>query len=231
MVDPALRTELMRSLGRLTRGLSALFWGLPATLLVSVQAAAGNWLQGLGSWAGLVPALGFGLLFYGVWLMSDFQKQERVWVAALDQAKLVSLVCAGFSPFLGWYQRQPQQSLFGWSVILLGAVSILLMMSLNRILRRLAAMLPDETLRLETVSFTSLNGVLLSVLFLTGIGYFSMSRVQSVPTTIAFILEFIGPVNEILLLFLVLLPLAVTMSLTWKIKEAILVSVFGDSPG
>jgi len=32
-------TELLRSLGRLARGLSALFWGLPVALIVCVQAA------------------------------------------------------------------------------------------------------------------------------------------------------------------------------------------------
>jgi len=35
------------------------------------------------------------------------------------------------------------------------------------------------------------------------------------------------PLSQWLLLFLILLPMAITMSLIWKIKEAILASVFG----
>ena len=34
MPDPAPNVELLRSLGRLVRGLSALFWGLPLALIV-----------------------------------------------------------------------------------------------------------------------------------------------------------------------------------------------------
>ena len=34
MSETAPKTELMRSLGRLVRGLSALFWGLPIALVV-----------------------------------------------------------------------------------------------------------------------------------------------------------------------------------------------------
>ena len=41
MSDPIVpNAELLNSLGRLVRGLSALFWGLPLTLVVSVQTAA-----------------------------------------------------------------------------------------------------------------------------------------------------------------------------------------------
>ena len=45
--------ELLRSLGRLARGLSALFWGLPATLVICAETAKADWLKPLG----LVPAL------------------------------------------------------------------------------------------------------------------------------------------------------------------------------
>jgi hypothetical protein len=37
------------------------------------------------------------------------------------------------------------------------------------------------------------------------------------------------PFQHLIVLFLALLPVAITMSLTWKIKDAILVAVFGDA--
>ena len=48
MSETAPKTELMRSLGRLVRGLSALFWGLPIALVVCVQTVNTNWLGSLG---------------------------------------------------------------------------------------------------------------------------------------------------------------------------------------
>ena len=52
--------ELLRSLGRLIRGLSALFWGLPMALLVCVQTAKMEWLRPLG----IFPALAYHGVFH-----------------------------------------------------------------------------------------------------------------------------------------------------------------------
>src|SRR6266567_3957995 len=46
--DPAPNPELLSSLGRLVRGLSALFWGLPIALVVCVQTAKGEWFEKFG---------------------------------------------------------------------------------------------------------------------------------------------------------------------------------------
>ena len=228
MADPVPKTELMRSLGRLTRGLSALFWGLPITLLVAVQAATTNWLAALGPFSGVAPAAAYALLFYGLWLMRDFQKQERVWLAALDQAKLLGLVNVGLAPFLHWYQRLPQVSLFASAVTLLAVTSLLFLLGLNRVLRRLAAMLPDETLRVETAAFTTLNGWLLLLLPSAALVYVLVVRSGGLSASAQLILQFLEPAQHLALLFLTLLPLAITMSLAWKIKEAILAAVFGE---
>jgi hypothetical protein len=228
MADPVPKTELMRSLGRLTRGLSALFWGLPITLLVAVQAATTNWLAALGPFSGVAPAAAYALLFYGLWLMRDFQKQERVWLAALDQAKLLGLVNVGLAPFLHWYQRLPQVSLFASAVTLLAVTSLLFLLGLNRVLRRLAAMLPDETLRVETAAFTTLNGWLLLLLPGAALVYVLVVRSGGLSASAQLILQFLEPAQHLALLFLTLLPLAITMSLAWKIKEAILAAVFGE---
>src|SRR5437764_1404541 len=45
MSETAPKTELMRSLGRLVRGLSALFWGLPIALVACVQSATTDCLH------------------------------------------------------------------------------------------------------------------------------------------------------------------------------------------
>ena len=76
MPDPAPNAELLRSLGRLVRGLSALFWGLPITLIVCFHTAKAESLKTFGI---VPPLVTTGLLAYGLWQLGDFQKQERVW--------------------------------------------------------------------------------------------------------------------------------------------------------
>src|SRR6266496_6571796 len=71
MAESAPNAELLSSLGRLVRGLSALFWGLPVALVVCVQTAKGEWFEKLG----VVPPLcAMALLFYGLGLLGHFQK-------------------------------------------------------------------------------------------------------------------------------------------------------------
>src|SRR5207247_10009018 len=87
MAESAPNPELLSSLGRLVRGLSALFWGLPVALVVCVQTAKGEWFDRFTelprsptaqSLLGILPSLmATGLLFYGLDLLGHFQKQER----------------------------------------------------------------------------------------------------------------------------------------------------------
>src|SRR5579871_4829861 len=146
--------DLLRSLGRLARGLSALFWGLPAALVICAETAKVDLLRPLG----ILPAMAInGLILFGLWQMDDFQKQERPWRKALDRAKLIAVVNLGLSPFLFWYSRMPNVPLFFYSVIVLFFSALLFLFNLNVVLRQLGAMLPDETLRQETKHFTTLN--------------------------------------------------------------------------
>ena len=225
-MSDAPNTELLRSLGRLARGLSALFWGLPATLIVCAETARVELLKPIG----IVPALVTNLLLlYGLWQMGGFQKQERPWLNALDRAKLLGLVNLGLSPFLFWFSRMPQQPFFQAAIFVLVLSAILFLFNLNVVLKRLGAMLPDETLRQETRQFTLLNRWLLVfwLAFVTALivvpQMFNLSA-QFSPQ----ILFWLRRAEVAVLLFLGLAPLAITMALIWKTKETILDSVFGS---
>ena len=166
--DPAPKPELLRALGRLVRGLSALFWGLPIALVISVQTAKGDWLQPLGV---LPPLATAALLVYALTLLGDFQKQERIWSAALERAKLLALLNLGLAPFLFWWRRFPANPFYNGMLELLAISALLFLYTLNPVLWRLAAMLPDETLRLETKLFTTLNRCLLLASTAMMLGY------------------------------------------------------------
>ena len=68
---------------------------------------------------GIVPPLvATGLLFFGIWQLGSFQKQERVWVAALDRAQLLALIILGLSPFLYWWNHVPGNRYFECAALL-----------------------------------------------------------------------------------------------------------------
>ena len=94
----AAKADLMRALGRLVRGLSTLFWGIPLALAADVETARSGWMDSLGA-LGFAPAFVLSsLLWYGLRQMRDFQKQERVWHHALHRAELFAIVNTGLAP-------------------------------------------------------------------------------------------------------------------------------------
>jgi hypothetical protein len=224
---PEIRNEaaLLRSLGRLARGLSALFWGLPVTLVISAETARADWLKPLG----LLPDLAAnGLLLYGLWLMGSFQKTERPWRAALDRAKLLGLINFGLSPFVYWHNKLPGELFFTGMICLLEITALLFLFHVNHVIERLGAMLPDETLRQETRQFTALNRSLLITLLLLAGAYVGLLQIPNPGPAIILTLAFMEHGGFWVLVFFALLPLAMTMALLWKIKEVILDGVFGN---
>ena len=207
------------------RGLSALFWGLPLSLIVCVQTAKTEWLHAL---TVLPPLATTGLLLYGLWQLGSFQQQERPWRNSLDRARLFALANFGLSPFLYWWNRVPDHPFFGVAVSLLALSALLFLFSLNAVLQRLGEMLPDEALRSETRQYTVLNRNLLAILLMLGAVYVSLAQIRPLPTQLDVILTWFNRSGMWALLFLTLLPLAMTMALIWKTKEVILDNVFGE---
>src|ERR1700689_1789751 len=103
----AAKADLMRDLGRLARGLSALFWGLPLGLVVSVETARTDHLDFLGAAAAL-PALIFNaMLWHGFRPLRQFQEGERIWQQAISRAEIFAIVNVGLAPLLCWWRRFP----------------------------------------------------------------------------------------------------------------------------
>jgi hypothetical protein len=218
----------MKSLGLLVRGLSALFWGLPASLVVCFHAVR---TENLKSFGAIGPLICTGLLLYGLWQLGGFQKQERVWRSALDRATLLGLINFGLSPFLYWASRVPGNPFFFAMTLLLAVTGLLFLAYLNLVMRRLGAMLPDEALRMETRQFTMLNlSLLLATFVFTGV-FLILNQLPQLPLQVRVILRLLSDHGGlwflILLIPFVLLPLAMTMALLWKTKEVILENVFG----
>jgi multisubunit Na+/H+ antiporter MnhB subunit len=220
------KADLIRALGGLVRGLATLFWGIPLTLAVDMETARTDWLESLGA-ASFAPALVLSAaLCYGLRQMRDFQKQERVWQQALHRAELFAVVNAGLAPFLFWWHRFPSQPLYFVCVNALAASGYIFLFVLNRMLRRLAAMLPDEMLRTETRVFVTWNSWMLTAAVAALSLYLALSDSPNAPRLLGRRLTDFQSVGEWLILFLTLTPIAVTLTLLWKIKEAIFTGMF-----
>jgi hypothetical protein len=240
MSGPAPSPQLLRSLGLLARGLSALFWGLPLAVVVSTLAGESDLLRPLGV---LPPLAVAALLLYALHLLGQFQPQERPWRRALDRARVAAVLNLGLAPFIYWSSRVPGQPFLLLMVEFSLVSGLLFLLLLNPVLWRLASMLPDETLRAETRAFTRVNcwlvGVLLAgVLAWLGLTKWNPSfpdqfinyvmRVSPLPPRANSMVMLLGRLGLWAALFPCLLPLAMTMALLWKIKEVILESVFGS---
>jgi hypothetical protein len=112
-------------------------------------------------------------------------------------------------------------------VAVLELTAVLFLFNLNLVLKRLGAMLPDETLRSETRQFTALNRWLLVLLLFFAVAFIGLTRYPHLPPDAGLVLIWLNRASGLLLIFFILLPLAMTMALIWKTKEVILDAVFG----
>jgi hypothetical protein len=224
MPDPA-KAELLRALGRLLRGLSIVFWALAITALIYLEMARAQNMETVSldafSRLAFIPSMLVSvMLWLGLHQMHAFQPQERIWRRALDRAQALAVADAGLAPFLFWWHRFPAVPLFQAAAGVLFLSSLFLLVQMNNVLRRLCAMLPDETLRSETKLFTTFNiSFILTLLAAAGF-YFFLSRFANLPWFVWDWLQMVGG-GMWIVLFLVLLPLAMTMALVWKIREVI----------
>ncbi len=219
----AVRAELRESLRRLVKGLSSLFWGLPLAVLICAQTSLNMILRPFGV---LPAAAATGLLLLGVIQLEGYQRRRADWMEALNKAKMFGLLCVGLSPFVFLWGRLPWIEFYNNMMGLLGLSGLLFLFALNRSLRLLTDLLPDEGLREETHLFTAINlGLILGVICLTLL-FWALQFFFNMPRLVVLRIDLLAEGRRFLMLFFVLLPLAMTMTLLWKIKEAALAGVF-----
>ncbi len=218
-------SELLRSLGKMLRGLSALFWGVPLVLISSVQSQTLGGARELGL---IIPCLANLLLVFGLTQLSYFNPQERIWREAIDRAKMLAIVNAGLSPFLYFWARLPEVPLYTIAVDLLYLSSLVFLYNFNLVIFRLTAMLPDESLRSDAKIFTQLNRSILGSITLMTLAYLVILRIGAAPVFLHQAIEILEARRSWFAIFLLLAPVAMTMTLTWKVKELVIDGVFNS---
>lgn len=229
------RPSILSGLNGLVRGLNALFYALPLALLIMVWTATrsssnvpspfSNLLHSLGILPALVASV---VVFYGVNKLSRYQPENVAWQRSIDRARWYGLFLIGLSPFLYWWCRVPENVHFRIAAMALIVIGMLFLGQLNMILRRLTQTLPDQTLRSETAFMAKLNIGVLVLVALAQVFFFSLNRVSVTAATQWLSRDnlMLLRLSEILVLLLMVLPVAITMAVMWKIKELILDSVF-----
>jgi hypothetical protein len=149
----------------------------------------------------------------------------------VHRAELLALLNLALSPFTWWWSRRPDVSLFGASLLLMLFSGLGFLLALNHSLRRLAALLPDETLRSDMRLFTTVNTTLLTTLSVFATAWTLAREFPVLPNHLQDILEVLEQTRVFLVVSLGLPPVALTMTLVWKAKEAIVTDVYrGNHP-
>ncbi len=215
--------SVIPTLAGVVRGLLILFWAVPGVLLADIAMALDfAWRQ-----FGFAPTVvAAGSLVFGLLELRRFHPRERVWRHALDRALVLALILLALSPLPVWWSRAPAERFFAQGMVVLVFAGLAFLVALNDVLRRLSAMLPDETLRLETRFFTRLNTSLLLGMA-ASVGLWLTFRLYPPASPILSTLRlFLEATRPWLLIMALLLPVALTMTLLWKTKGVILLSVF-----
>lgn len=204
-----------------------MFWGLPLAVLICAQTSLNMILRPFGV---LPAAAATGLLLYGIVQLERYQRHRADWMRTLGYAKLFGLICVGLSPYVFLWGRLPWVEFYNNMMGLLGLAGLLFLLSLNRALRCLNTLMPDDGLREETHLFTAINlGLIVGVICLTLL-FWTLQFFFNLPRLFVLRIDLLAEGRRFLMLFLVLLPLAMTMTLLWKIKEGALEGVFELQP-
>ena len=212
-------------LASVMRGLSAIFWGLPLTLLAYARHFLSTWPS---PYDLLLPVIGSGSLLVGVSLMRRLHRGERVWQRSLLLTQILAMMMVGLSPFLFLWSRLPQVEMYARAVLILLGVAFAFALALTGMLVRLAALLPDETARGDARMFHALSLYVVAVLF--GAGAAVYFRLSPIPLSdfLALPRQPYGFGRQALLLLLTLVPVAMSMAVAWKLKEVALAVVVSD---
>jgi hypothetical protein len=209
-------------LASVMRGLSAVFWGLPLSLLAFARHFLVLWptIYDL-----LFPTVSTLLLFFGLTRLGRWHPQERVWQKAVLLAQVLALIMVGLSPFLFLWSRAPAYPFYARAVLLLVCAAFGFVVALTRVLMRLSAILPDEVARADARLFHTLSTYV--VLVLVSVAVTVYVRLAPIPLHeyLALPRQPFGFGRQALLLLLTLIPVAMAMAVSWKLKEVVMAMV------
>ena len=213
-VPPAAGPAAPARILRMSRGFSALFWGLP--LLSAAHALALLAVVPV-RWLSLAYPASFLPVAWGLWMLPRDGEWTPHWHGKLGRAWLWTLAAFYLSPFAVWWPQVPLRIYFAVNAAAHYAATLGLLVALNRLAGAAARGLGDAALKREALAGTGM------VLWLSGCTVGALAwmfhRAGLFEAGLATVLLRIAglPAEARTLL---LLPYAMTAYVMWRAKEA-----------
>lgn len=215
----------LRATALAARGFSAVFWALPVAVVLSVRATMSEWASRTDL---LVSFAAYLVIFYGLLLIDRLPTlpTRSGWKRTLWRSAYFCFVCIGLAPFAFFWNRQPESAFFELNVLLHGFALVGFILCYNKALARLNEQVIDPGLQVEVAFLARFNrGSLVTVAFMA-FGY--LGAVETLtpeelrePTHRRF-----TPLVLTGALMTIILPVSMTMNLTWKFKDAIFAWIY-----
>lgn len=205
------------------RGLSALFWGLPAALVASIHVSLDS--NAMGS-RFILPMGAFALLAFGSHQLRWVSVTGVTgWGNRVDLLRILSLGQLFLSPFLFFYARAADQWLFIGSLYVLGLNWVVFLMVLCNLIGGIVQTSPDPTLHQDYLWMKGFIGGALTLLALGWtllfIRIFLPELGVEIPVLYLIYPQFLGTFLIISAIF----PVTVLMNVLWKVKEYVFLMV------
>lgn len=205
------------------RGLSALFWGLPAALVASIHVSLDAHAMGLRF---ILPMGAFTLLAYGSHQLRWVSVTRMTgWSNRVDLLGILSMGQLFLSPFLFFFARAADQWLFIGSVYFLGLNWVGFLLVLCNLIGGIVLTSPDRTLHQDYLWMKGFIGGALTLLALGWTLLFIRIFLPDLgiepPVLYMIYPQFLGTFLIISAIF----PVTVLMNVLWKVKEYVFLTV------
>lgn len=205
---------------QILRGLSAIFWSFPLSLVTSVQVSL-DFFSATSSFA--FPVAAFGLMAYGVHSTRLLVIEgDARWSVLMDSLRVLALSQFLLSPFLLFLVRVEGNHLFAFSVMMLGFFWLIFTRVIIEMAGKLIECLGDSVMHKDFELIKGFVGVALWIMAL-GWGFLFLRSYWLNPQALpAILLIFSSHWLGTFLLISVILPMTAVMNLLWKSKDLLM---------
>ncbi len=206
----------------LASGFSRLLWSVPAGLFLFTGAIEFRWPHFIQLPSYILAA---GLYFWGIVILLKVKAPSPAWKRSLRTAAVLGLLLFYFAPFIYWWERQPDIDHLAVNVFAMAFTLTWILWTLNDLAERVSLQLQDIVLLIEArlCRWSVLLFMTAPLLAFFVYAVFGATRF-GIPLG-----HFLADARYLpyahLVLALFILPLTLTLAITWKTKQRALAQV------
>lgn len=211
--------QILRGAVVASRGLSSIFWALPAGVVLSTRSAMHHYAAKM---EGLAPVVAYAFLFYGLLQLERLPcEKPNGWKRSLWRAAYCGFASIGLAPFVLFWNQHPESALFQFNLIAHGFCVVGFLVFYNLALGRLSSSVITDELQSEVQFLARFNqGTSLGILIVIA-GYFGAIEFALSAPWVDILESRYSSIVVTCALMALILPISMTMNLTWKFKDAV----------